>query len=210
MTDLACGTYQEYGPAMHVEKLNKGEAMSTRVPISAVVTFVFCVVGSLLLGYIAYGKDIFESHLIYFQFVGFGVLCGVLVVVAQYVGTRATLLVGLVAYPVLLSCDGANTGALFVRDAVGVAGLVVAVLVGFWNNRLLPRLVLGKFVVWGATFGVVHLIMFAILSFVNGRPFDLGMAMVSMRIGTLLGAGIGLGYEVSELLNAKLGLRVPK
>ena len=183
--------------------------MTTRVLASAALTFMFCLVGSLLLGYFAYGEAIFDSTVIHFQFFGFGVLCSAFVVAARYSGTRAVLLSGLIAYPLLLAFDGSSTGTLFVRDAVGILGLVGAVLVGFGNNRFLRHLVFGKFVVWGATFGVVHLCMFAILSLFNGRPIDLGLAMATMRIGTLIGAGIGLGFEGSEVVRAKLGLRVP-
>lgn len=167
------------------------------------VSFLLCALGSVLVGLLVYGQAIFDTGLVYFQFVAAGILCGSFVVSAKIAGPKSVILVGMAAYGVVLAYNGSSTGIRFFRDAVWVSGLALAVVLGLWNSRFLPRLIIGKFVVWSATFGIVHLCMFTLLSFVNGGSFDQSMALTATRLGALIGAGVGLGHELGELVNQR-------
>ncbi len=170
----------------------------------AVATFLFCFTGSVLMGFLVYGDSVFDSSQVFFQFVGSGLLGAALVAAARVAGLRAVALVVLIGYPVLLISNGSFTGARLLRDAVGVAGLSGAVLAGMGCNRFFPRRALGKFVIWAAIFGGVHLAMYAILCLANGQPIDSSWAELTARIGALIGGGLGLGFELSALVWEKM------
>ncbi len=170
---------------------------------SAVFSFSICLMGSVLLGLLVYGTPVFDTHLIYFQFVAAGVFCGALVVAVDALGPRSVAPVGLVGYGVMFWQNGANTLPLFLRAGVWIVGLTTAVLGARWASRRLsshqwPQLAIEKFVIWSVGFGFVHLCMFGFLSVVNRRPIDPMVAVMTMRLGGLIGAGVGLGYEVAR------------
>ncbi len=174
-----------------------------RLWISA-LTFALCLLGSVLLGLIFYGRLMFNPNLVFFQFIGSGILCAAFIVAAESSGPRSVLILGLITYPLMLAITGSNTGQLFLRDAIYVFGLASCVLLSLQTNLGFKNLNFGKFVFWGAIFGALHFFMFAILSIAKGAPFDFFLAGKATQLGTLVGAGIGLGYEISASLRRRI------
>ncbi len=177
--------------------------MSARTIWTAVLTFSFCLLGSAFLGFLAYGELIFDSKLVFFQCIGSGALCASLLVSADSFGRKSIFLAGFVAYPIQLAIASSNTGMLFIRDAVYVFGLAVSVLIGLRVNRMFPNLRIGKFVLWGASFGAVHLGMFVLLCLTNGHPVNQEIAVVQTGLGILVGSGVGLGYVLASVVKQR-------
>lgn len=168
-----------------------------------VILLTFCFLGSVLLGFLVHGGVIFDAHRTTFQFVASGAVCGIFVVAGNTFGRRGMLAVALIVYVAALVLDGSATGALWLRDGVGILGLLLAVSFGLWNNRFLSQLVFGKFVVWGVAFGLIHLGMFALLSLLTGAPVNSVLAVWTLRTGALIGLGVGFGCELAELVNRR-------
>ncbi len=67
---------------------------------------------------------------------------------------------------------------------------------------MFPALYVGKFVVWGAIFAVTHVCAFLFLVLIKTQSIEANPEFVIMvaRIGALLGAGVGLGYELAIIV----------
>ena len=166
----------------------------------AVLTILLCALVSVLIGLAVYGARIFNHHTGLFQFVCTGVASGVFVAAFRYYGAR----VGLLAVPVVLvaflALTKSSTSMFVLRDVVSVVGWCAAAKICLVSSGWYPRLVVGKFILWAAVFGFVYLCVFAILILANSVPFDPQMASTVTKLGALIGAGVGLGFELSELL----------
>lgn len=179
--------------------------MDARSILPAALLFASCFLGSVLMGLAFYGRVVFDAHLAYFQFVAAGAMGGGLTVAAAGCKSRSMIIAAMLAFAALLAWDSPKSWNLLLRDAVWVLVLVLAVRIGVWNSRVLPRLVFGKFVLWAAVFGALHMGMFAILTLANGISFASDSAMLAGRLGALVGAGLGLGYEVAVLAGWPIG-----
>lgn len=172
------------------------------LPTSAFV-FLACVVGSLAMGLIFYGTQIFQQHLTYSQFLFSGVFAAACVAAWLAGGRRGLLIGGLVCLVVLLAYHRPASESLLRRDVIYIVGLVLAVWVSLRASLALARPRVGRFLLWGAIFGVTHLLLFGQLVAFRGAGFDLSTAMLVGRIGTLVGLGVGLGYELVTLASGR-------
>lgn len=171
---------------------------------SKVLAVLLSYLGVLVVGVAVYGGRVFDPGLAYFQFVAGGVVCGAYLLALRSARGWATILVAVAILAALVLPRGSELGSYLARDAVWVAGLLVAVRVGVSINRSLGRIPLGKFVLWALAFGAIHFLMHAILSFANSVPIDPRMARVATTIGALMGAGFGLGLEFSEFVGPRV------
>ena len=166
----------------------------------AALTILLCALVSVIIGLMVYGDQIFNRQTSLFQFVSTGAACGVFVAAFRHYGTKAGLLAVPVVFLAFLAVTKSSSLTLVFRDVVGVVGWCAAAKIGLVSSGWYPRLVVGKFILWAAAFAFVHLCMFAMLSIVNSVPIDQHYALFVTKLGALIGAGVGLGYELSELL----------
>ncbi len=168
----------------------------------AALKLVLCTLGSVGFGFAYFGHQIFNHELTYFQFVYFGVVAGVFVAVLPTAKSRWLVLMGAFAMLGLALNANSNTPMRLIRDVVGVLSVFVAVRLGLGAGRMFPALYVGKFVVWGAIFAVTHVCAFLFLVLIKTQSIEANPEFVIMvaRIGALLGAGVGLGYELAIIV----------
>ena len=176
----------------------------TAAPIARSATiFAAGLAGSVAVGLAAAGTRIFDPHLAAFQFVVSGAVAAALA--AAFASDRARLVAGVAgaACAVLLALGRPDTPALLLRDLLWVPTLAASV----WLARRLERAVgwppAGRFVYWGVAFAACHLAAFGLLSLANGVPLARGPAFAVVRIGGLIGAGVGFGGEIAAWLTRR-------
>ena len=172
----------------------------------AVLEVLLCTMGSIAFGFAYFGHQVFNPELTYFQFVFFGLIAGVFVAASPVWKSRWLLLVGVLTFLGLLLSTKSNTPMLLIKDAVGVLFVFAAVRLGVWGNRFLPSWPIGKFVVWGAIFAVTHVCAFLLLVLIKTQSIEANpeFVVVMARIGALLGAGVGFGYEIARIVASRV------
>lgn len=169
----------------------------------AALQVVLCTWGSIGFGYAYVGPLVFDRHLTYFQFVAFGLVAGVFVAAWPLLRPAWLALLAVVAFLALTITAQSDTPARHVRDAVGVLSLIGAVKVSLLNNRIFRTLAVGKFVVWAAVFAITHVCAVLVLSVLLSVPIGPGLLPNVARIGALIGAGVGFGYELAVVIGGR-------
>ena len=72
------------------------------------------------------------------------------------------------------------------------------------GDRVFPGLAVGKFVVWSALFAMAYTGAILLVGQVLSIPVDTEITLQGARMGAMQGAGIGLGYELSTLIGARI------
>lgn len=166
-------------------------------------TFFFCLAGSVTAGVLAYGGRVFEPALPYFQCVASGAAGGALVVAGRARSARGSLLAGVASFAFMSALVGSTDTYILARNAAWIVGLLLAVRAGLRLDRLLPRVAVGKFASWAVVFGLVHAALYLVPSLVRRGSVDAGAMLLQATIGALIGAGIGLGNELSVLATSR-------
>ena len=104
----------------------------------------------------------------------------------------------------LVAQTNSDTPARLIRDAFWVAALFLATRAGVAGDRVFPGLAVGKFVVWSALFATAYTGAILLVGQVLSIPVDTEITLQGARMGAMQGAGIGLGYELSTLLGARI------
>ena len=169
----------------------------------AMLAFLLCSLGSMGVGYVVYGAKIFRPELVLSQFVISGLVVGVFV--ANFIATVRpwSLLVIAAAYLLLVLKTWSLDLGLTFRFAMYIGTLFLATWASLANSQKFPRPVLGKFLLWAAIFGALHLVSTQILSLAMSTPAMPGLVNYSGRLGAWIGAGAGLGYELSTLIGSR-------
>lgn len=172
----------------------------------AVLQFMLCSLGSIGLGYSYFGNQIFDPKLTYFQFVLFGVLASVFIAAIPLVKWRWLVPLAVVSFMGVIFLTKSITPLRVTRDAVWVLVVIAAVWLGLKSNRAFPSLKVGKFVIWSAIFSATHTcaVFMLILITTHSTTANPEFLVMNARIGALLGAGVGLGYELSKILAARV------
>ncbi len=169
----------------------------------ALLRFTLCLLGSIAVGYVYFGHQIFDHHLTYFQFISFGVIAATFVAAWPLVGTRWLILIGVLAYLGLVIQAQSDTPVRLIRDAIWVVSVIAAVRIGLLGDRVFPSLKVGKFVVWAAIFAVTHTCALFLLSVIQSVTVNPEFYLMNARIGALAGAGVGLGRELAIVATGK-------
>lgn len=168
--------------------------------------FVFCVAGSVGLGFAFFGQRIFEAHLIYFQCVAYGVVASVFVAAWPIARRRGLVLLGVLAYLGFVKQTHSETPVLLARDAIGVLSVIGAVGLGLLGDRAFPSLKLGKCFLWGAAFALacslgILLMLLVARHLTTANP---NVVWAGAQIAAVIGVGVGLGNELAHLIAARL------
>ena len=164
-----------------------------------ILTPIACLACSVATGVAVYGGRVCDPALAHFQFVVSGLICGVLILFAQARRGLYTLIGCAVAFVVRSTAVGSLDVGILARNALFVAGLLAAVSGSLHIEERARRLAIGKFALWAAIFGIVHLCMFAAFSLARRGSVAEEPATFQVTAGALIGAGVGLGHEIMEL-----------
>jgi hypothetical protein len=102
---------------------------------------------------------------------------------------------------------GSPAPDILARNALVVLGLYLAVRSGLLIEDKVRRVAVGKFTLWAAIFGIVHVCTFSILSVARRGSVEAELALFQLTLGALIGAGVGLGHEIAEMVKSRRVLR---
>ncbi len=182
--------------------------MRGKRPLFGLLTVSLCLFTCMLAGALAYGGRIFDPRLSCFQFIAAGLVGGAFLVAIQARRLPYVAAVGVVAFALTAAISGSWSANLLVRNAVWVIALLVAVLGALRIEDRMRRVAFGKFVLWAAAFGIVNLCALGVLSLVRRVPVNPEVVIANLKMGILIGAGIGLGHEIAERARPRSVLRV--
>jgi len=165
-----------------------------------ILTVLLCWAGCMWAGSLKYGPLIFNREMQAFQFVPLGLLGGILVVGAFRLRSSRFYLLVLVVAVLMKLTTGSDTSRLILRDVVIAHALALAIYLGAALNTYLPRLVFGKFLLWG----VLCAGSYALATYMLAQSFgwtEYGTPLlVNTTNGLLTGSGLGLGAELAALI----------
>lgn len=174
--------------------------MKPRVIIETTSIILLGTLGSVLVGLIRFGTDVFFWRNPEFQFLTFGFGSAVLAAICSRKGFLVTLLSVL---PIAAVCSipsrklfwyGFINAALFFAFAAYLFESV-------WE-RLRGRVGFGKFLVLGFLFAIFELAKTPLLAFAAGAQDVLYQTGFNALLKGLLGLGLGLGVELAEFFLA--------
>lgn len=171
--------------------------------------FLLCCTGSVAVGLAVYGGNILVPNQVHFQFVASGVFCSAFVVSVMFLRKLHTIVVVGVAFvsmQLFVGLDSlAGQGESYIRNAAYMACLYIVASVGIASSRWYPRLVFGKFIIWSAISAAVHLVALYVLALVRYQTVSVNPERIqsAAEVGALVGAGIGVGFEVWELVRRR-------
>ena len=166
--------------------------------------FVFCFLCIVFFGFAAFGPVIFDNRLPYFQFIGFGLIVALFAGAIPVIKPWQLILLGIVAYIGAVFSAGSETSVRLIRDAVGVVSVITATGLGILVNRLFPSLPVGKFVLWAAIFTTTQILAVLILSEIQSVTINPAIIPIVVKIGALIGAGAGFGFELASIVAGRL------
>ncbi len=168
----------------------------------SVVQFLCCSAGSIIPGVLLFRGSLFQPDWNIFQFLASGALVGLFVASRNFLPLRQSGLVAAGIYFLILLVKKAEDPDLRIFYAVFVGGIYLATTGALLSDRVFPRMVFGKFIVWAALFGLLYLIAAPLLSWAMSRPLNVGDALHNARMGAMLGGATGFGYEIAVLAGA--------
>lgn len=180
----------------------KGRVVGER-PGKAAIRFLLCAGASIGLGYLLVGERIFQPELVSFQFVMSGLIVGLLVAATEWLPRRRIALVAAGVYFLILVVNKVEDPDKRVSFAVYVLVLYLGTMGGLLSNRWFPRLYFGKFVLWAALFGALHLVSVPFLGLVLAQSPDSEMMLASGQLGAAMGAAAGMGFELSQYMEER-------
>jgi hypothetical protein len=183
--------------------------MPTKRLIYAAICFALCWGCSIAVGFAFFGDAIFQRNLTLFQFVATGAVSAFAAAVIWMRVPRWALLAFVAGFIFVALSAGSSSAARLFRDAVLVLAIVAAVSVGTRLDRWFPRVPVGKFVLWAAVFGALHVVAVLCIALVLGQVVGLEAIVPAARIGTLVGVGVGIGYEIAALIVVRSGSPSP-
>jgi hypothetical protein len=143
------------------------------------------------------GGSVFQPELVSFQFVMSGAIAGVFVGAGILLPWRRTVRIALMIYVLVLLVNKTEVSNARASYAVYVGVLYLGTMGGLWSDRWSSRLRYGKFVIWSAWFGVLHLASVYLLGWILSQPPEPGIVLVSAQLGASIGAAVGLGNELA-------------
>jgi hypothetical protein len=179
--------------------------MKPRVIVETVFLLLLGTLGSVLMGLIRFGTDVFYWRNPEFQFLTFGFGSAVLAAICSRKGFYVTLLNVL---PIAAVCS-IPSRKLFWYGFVNAAFFFgfAAYLFGSVWERLRGRVGFGKFLVLGFLFAIFELAKTPLLAFAAGAQDVMYQAGFNALLKGMLGLGLGLGIELAEFFLAGDGRR---
>lgn len=172
------------------------------------LTVALCLFCCMLVGLLAYGRRIFDPGQVTFQFIVSGLIGGAFVVAVRASRAMYVAAVGIFAFVLITATSGPLSPNMLLRNAIWASALLIAVLVALRIEDRLRRLSIGKFVLWAAVFGIVYLFALQVLGLIRHVAVNPGVAIENLKLGALIGAGIGFGHEIAEKARWRAGWRV--
>jgi hypothetical protein len=172
--------------------------------IQVALRFILCWTGSVAIGYAVFGGAIFHSDKSVFQFVATGAISGAAIAASSGIRSKNTLAVFIAGFLAVVTITGSTSLTRLSRDAVMVISVILAVQAGLRWDTVFPRVVVGKFVLWGAGFAFIQCVAVGLLAAVFGVAIDTHVIIQAATISVLIGMGVGFGYELSEFVGRRL------
>jgi hypothetical protein len=160
---------------------------------------LLCGLGAMSLGYMYRGAEILEPGRTYFQFTATGIMAGVFLASILYLPRRWQPLVLVLVFLLTTISAGADSMRILVRDAVYVISVYLSVALSLSSERFVPSVPIGKFVAWALVFAAINQIAIRGLGLMQTGQVNPTVFLEMFKISVLIGAGVGLGAEVSAL-----------
>ncbi len=159
----------------------------------------FCGAGCcLLVGLLVFGPEVFQYRSPLFQFVAFGVVGSLTFVCVSALPFPQNSAVHLLIFPVLYWISGSHyflTGLFFYVSMV----LSVTTFRLLIFERWQPVRYVRPFLL-AACVTVLFVVSTAFLSLIYGHQTPVSAMTKNMQVGSLIGFGLGIGFEVTEFL----------
>jgi hypothetical protein len=137
-----------------------------------------------------------------FQFLAYAVIASGFYTVLRFSSERnAMLLLGILFLIYLYITRSSELMPIF-RNFMVVAGIAIVTYV-FQKiiDGVFDEIRFGKFLIWGALYGIVYIFVTVVLVSLLGSENSGYYYMNNLRLGFLMGIGLGLGLEISDLID---------
>ncbi len=171
-----------------------------RVVIEDIFVVIVGALGSVLVGMIWYGTQVYHWRSAEFQFLSFGLASSALAAFCW----RSGLLIALLYVLPFASVCSIPARKLFWFGFINAAlffGFAAFSFDRIWDS-LHRRLPFGKFLVLGILFAVFELCKTPMLALAYGATNVLEQTVLNSLLRGMMGIGLGLGLEVAEFLVA--------
>lgn len=172
--------------------------------VKGALRFILCWACSVAIGYAVFRGAIFHADKAVFQFVATGAISGAFIAASSGIRSKNTLAVVVASFLAVVMITGSTSFTRLSRDAVMIISVILAVQAGLRWDTVFPRVVVGKFVFWGAGFALIQCVAVGLLAAVFGVAVDSHVMVQAATISFLIGVGVGLGYELSEIVGRRL------
>lgn len=172
--------------------------------VQAALRFILCWAGSVAIGFAVFGGAIFHPDKAVYQFVVAGAISGASIAASPGLCSIRMLAVFIGGYLAAIAITGSTSPVRYSTIAMMVISVILSVQVGLRWDKVFTRIALGKFVLWAAGFGLIRCVAVGLLSVVLGTAIDFHDIVQAATTSILIGAGIGFGYELSEIASRKL------
>lgn len=169
-----------------------------------ILRFILCWLGSVAVGYTVFGGAIFHVDDPAFQFVATGAIAGTFAAFATCFRSKGQFGVLISCFLVVLVIAGSTSPARLSSYAMMVTSVFLSVGAGLRWDRVFPHVPLGKFFLWAAGFGLIRCVAVVLLGATLGIGIEDHVIVQAAMTSTLIGAGIGIGYELSEIASRRL------
>lgn len=169
-----------------------------------ILRFILCWLGSAAIGYAVFGGAIFHFDDPAFQFVATGAIAGAVAAFATSFRSKGMLGVLISCILVVFAITGSTSPARLLSYAVMVTSVFLSVGVGLRWDRVFPHVALGKFALWAAGFGLIRCVAVVLLGSTLRIGIEYHVIVQAAMTSTLIGAGVGIGYEISEIASRRL------
>ncbi len=157
---------------------------------------------SVLVGMLFTNYAIFNVSSPGFQFLAYAVIAsGFYTMLRLSSEKNALLLLGILFLIYLYITRSSELLPIF-RNFMVIAGITIVTLI-FQKiiDKTFDEISFGKFLIWGALFGIVYIAVTMVLVGIMGSENSGYYYMNNLRLGFLMGIGLGLGLEISNLID---------
>ncbi len=168
-----------------------------------IIVYAVCgIVGSVLVGLIAYGPKIFLFGDRGFQFITLGVIGALIFALLKYHRWWSAALIVLLAAVVqfirfsVMQFDF-NVTFIFVRWTI-VSGFLIFGIACLFRTRI-KKIPIGKFLLLGCALALLYVVNTLVRSMPIRTPIPANVLVYNALLGFFVGSGLGLGIEIGEL-----------
>ncbi len=165
---------------------------------------LFIIIGticSILIGYSYFGLKVFNPKISSFQFFITGLIGAIFYATLKVYKLRNALFILLFLFIFHEIIIKTSTLSYFIRDLLFIGGISLSIIIfiNFFHEKL-KEIKFGKFLTFASLFTITYIIITVILGLFLSPVEIKNVLLTNVFIGSLLGIGLGIGLELSEIL----------